>query len=99
MQRHAFGIIGIIFLTVWAYSSLQAEQVQSGSFVAAMAIRVGLVLVALWWAYPELSRVPRWMYGVLLAGMVIIMIQPRMLVLVVPAVIAIWLLRPRSESR
>lgn len=61
-------------------------------------IKVGLVSLAACIAYRDVERVPVWMLGALLLSVAIIAWRPRMVVIVVPALLALWFLRPRPEK-
>jgi len=91
MQRHAFGILALIFFATSAYLGIWLQDDVEPWFYSIL-LRVGIVLAALWLAYPELLRIPRWMYGVLAVAVSVVMIQPRFIVIVAPMVIFIWLL-------
>lgn len=95
MRRHAFGIFALIFVIAGVYFALQPPRETTQWFYGVL-LRVGLVLGALWLAYPELSRVPPWLFGVLAVAIGIVMVRPRLIIIVAPAVVAIWILRPRK---
>jgi len=98
MQRHAFGILALISLaTGLYYQCLDAEGFHQ--LIEGVTIRIGLVLGALWLAYPDLKKVPRWFYPVLLTAVAIVIIRPKLIVLVAPTVIAIWILTPRKSTK
>ena len=91
MQRHAFGTLALLFLvTGLYYQFFDAEKIHP--LIIGATIRIGCVLGALWLAYPDLKNVPRWFYPVLLTAVAIVMICPKLIILVAPTVIAIWIL-------
>ncbi len=60
-------------------------------------LRPALVLGLLWLAMPQLREVPRWvMIAVAIAALVVLW-RPKLLWLAVPAVFAVWILRPRRS--
>ena len=97
MRRHGFGIAAILFLIVgclyWWRTPIGVE-----TWVQGATVRIGLVLAAIWLAYPELKKIPGWLCAVLLVALAVVAIRPRLIVVVVPAVIAIWILRPRRPK-
>ena len=63
--------------------------------IEAACWRMGTLLTVLWLAYEELRRLPRWLFGVLLATAVIAAIKPKTLLLAVPIIVGLAILRPR----
>ncbi len=61
----------------------------SGTFATAAMGRIGLVLVALWLAWPSLRRPARWLPpGMAVAGVITLAVlaaQPKLMVVVIPA--------------
>ncbi len=93
MQRHAFGILALMFFAASAYLYLGLwPPYDVEPFYYSILQRVGIVLAALWLAYPELLRIPPWMYGMLAVAASVVMIQPRLIIIVAPMVVFIWLL-------
>ena len=91
MQRLAFGILALMFFAASAYLGIWASD-DVEPFYYSILLRVGIVLAALWLAYPELLRIPPWMYGMLAVAVSAVMIQPRLIIIVAPMVVFIWLL-------
>ena len=70
-------------VTIWGH------QDGSSKFAAAATGRIGLVLVALWLAWPSLRRPAAWLPpGVAVAGVVVLAVlaaQPRLIFVAIPA--------------
>jgi hypothetical protein len=110
VRRHGFGIFGLLFLgalgvIVFGYGLSDETQ-----FVASICMRVGLVLCAIWLAYPQLEkitqRVPPWMLGCILLGMLVVVVRPRMILYLAPVLAAIavlqfvgWLFKPLPQPK
>ena len=106
MRRHALGIIGCLFI-VAAIVLLAKFGIDRSteSTLASICLRAGLVLTALWLAFPQLlslvTRFPPWMIGSLVIGLGALVWRPRSIVVVGPLLGAIaviqfvgWLFKP-----
>ncbi|MCO6456548.1 MAG: hypothetical protein J5I93_14720 [Pirellulaceae bacterium] len=103
MKRLLLGILALLLVLTWLVLYLQAEPSNWSSTVASACLRAGLVLGALWLAFPQvlqiLSRLPVWMMGCLGVGLLAMIRWPKSAVVVVPAMIALWVLRPRPANK
>lgn len=70
---------------------------ESPAFAASM-LRIGCVLGAIWLAYPELSRLPRWLVPLLIGVAVAIAVKPKLALFLVPLVLAVLILRPKGKK-
>ena len=77
MQRHGFGVFGLLFLAAYLalllrFGTGDAEM----SIITGICLRVGAVLCAIWLAYPQLvqisQRVPPWLIGCILLGALVV---------------------------
>ena len=97
----ALGCVAIGLLVVGG--ALQVAAVSSGTAAMPMAsatcLRMGIVLFALWLAYDDLRRIPRWLLVGLLVVIGMAVWQPRLLVAVIPILLAVAALRPRLSDR
>ncbi len=86
MRRHALGIVALLFLIGWAGLLAFAPETSANQLVAGSAMRIGLVLGALWLALPQLiqikAKVPGWLLGSLAAAGLIIAVRPSLAVYV-----------------
>ncbi|MEX0937292.1 MAG: hypothetical protein WDZ59_05475 [Pirellulales bacterium] len=100
MHRTTVGITAAVLLStaavlaVWQPTGWDGHQP-----MLAACLRVGLVLGALWLAHPQLSRMPSWLFGVAVALAVVVALRPKLIVLVVPLAIILWLVKPRASRR
>jgi len=67
----------------------------------ALLLRVGILLALIWFAWPDLVRIPWWLVGggLLAAFIVVIAGGWPALLIAIPSVIAFWLLVPRVFGR
>jgi len=83
-RGHAVGIIAAALLIV----GIALFVANSAYGLMSFCIRVGLVLGALWLALPQLmgvvKRFPPWMIGTSLVAIAIVIVQPRMLIYLIP---------------
>ena len=99
MRRHAIGMIsitlllGAVWFLIWPPDGAAAQQLETA------CRRVGLLMGALWLAYPQLYRLPNWLWTALPVLVVILAFRPRWLLLAVPLIIVLAILKPRLGAR
>ena len=80
----AIGLLLIYGIVTWRF-----EQDGWAKFVAAATGRIGLVMAALWLAWPSLRRPARWLppgFAILgVVALVVLAAQPRLIVVAIPA--------------
>ncbi len=100
MRRHAIGAIALLlFAGAMAFVIWEPRAVGWQVQFQAACWRVGAGMAVLWIAYPDLQRMPPWVWAVLLAAMVVIAAKPRAAMLIVPLIIILAVLRPRFGQR
>jgi len=91
VRRHLLGLIALasfmLAVIVNWYPPLAPYQA-AGS----MGLRIGLVLGALWLAWPELHRLPRWIWYVLPIGLVLLIYARPILVFLIPTFVVATML-------
>jgi hypothetical protein len=100
MRRHILGILaillllgGVVFL-IWPPGEGEVQiQLESACW------RIGACLAALWLAYPDLLRVPRWFWLTLPVLIVILAKWPRLFLLLIPVLILYAIFRPLLVHR
>lgn len=99
MRRHAIGIISIVLLLgavwflIWPASSAATLQLETA------CRRVGVLMAVLWLAYPQVHRMPSWLWTTVPVLVLILAIRPRWLLLAVPLIIVLAILKPRIGAR
>jgi hypothetical protein len=92
-RRIALGIVAAILLVTSALMTFWPGQSGTASFAASASGRIGLVLAALWLAWPSLQRPASWLPpGIVVLcvlALAVIAAQPRLVVVAVPAVAAL----------
>ncbi len=87
-------LVMAIALLSGSFASWWYADWESGNFAAAAMGRIGLVLAALWLAWPSLRRPAQWLPpGMAVAGVLALAIlaaQPRLIVVAIPAFIALF---------
>ena len=95
MNRTLLGILAVCCFL----SGVAMVTAGHGGEVAGALIKVGAVLGALWLALPSisgiLSRTPKWMLTAGAIGIVICVVQPKLLLLMVPLLAVLWFLSNR----
>jgi hypothetical protein len=96
MHRPTLGWIAIALLAASVALTLTGSE---STFLRDGSARAGVVLGLVWLALPQLSGLPRSsLWGIAIAGAVVVW-RPKLLLLVVPALVVMWLLRPRRRGR
>jgi hypothetical protein len=90
MQRRILGTAAILFLLAaaalwWWRPGMDVELAFFG--------RMGAVLVAAWLAYDDVQRLPGWLLLVLPVVLIVVVRWPRLLVLLIPALVLWAILR------
>jgi hypothetical protein len=99
MHRHLIGILGLVLLlgvlTTWNW---EPEGAWAAS-VKSACWRLGPLLVMLWFALPELERMPRWLWMPVGAAFVLVALRPRLALVLIPLIALLAVLRPRFGRR
>jgi len=95
MRRHLIGILGIVLsLGAAAFWIWQPTEAWSQQLHAACQ-RMGPMLIILWVAYKEVSRLPAWLLGTFPVLLILLAVKPRLFLFLIPLVIALAILQPR----
>ena len=82
-------VLAIGLLLIYVFVSWRYEQSGSAKFAAAATGRIGLVMAALWLAWPSLQRPAKWLPpGIAVLGVVMLAVlaaQPRLIIVAIPA--------------
>jgi hypothetical protein len=83
VRRH---ILGFSALACFAWAAILGccPALVSYQAAGAMGLRFGLVLGAFWLAWPELHRLPRWLWYVLPIGLLLLLYARGILVFLLP---------------
>ena len=96
VRRVLVGVIALCLIGVWAIATFGLEQSGGSSFAAMASGRIGLVMSALWFAWPSLRRPANWLppgIAVLcVVALAVIAAQPRLVIVAVPALGVLLLL-------
>ena len=91
MHRPTIGLIAVVLLAIGFFTREQPEGTVSGA-----CLRIGLIMVLLWFAHPQVKNVPRWLVAFGVASLFVVMRWPKLLVFAVPLFALLWFLRPRD---
>lgn len=82
-------VLGVILLVISVLTTFWPTAGGSGRFAASAFGRIGLVMIALWLAWPSLRKPAAWLPpGVAVMGVVALAVlaaQPRLIVVAIPA--------------
>lgn len=100
LRRHIMGVAGVVLLLVGVCLWIWPPESASGTFWHGSSVKSGLVLLAAWLAFPQLQRVPPWLFNVGIGLALLIAVRPRIAIVLtrvawvfVPILGAIWILR------
>jgi hypothetical protein len=97
-RRPLVGLSALLLLAIGAALYILRPTFIDGNAIPAICIRVGLLLAVLWLAIPDLGKIPRWLWMNILLTAVVVAWRPPAALLVVPALFASWLLRPKRPA-
>jgi len=99
MRRHATGVIALVLLglAAWFFASPPTGPV--GQELQAAVARIAVGMAVIWLAYDQIKRVPPWILWTLPVFVIVLAFRPRYLLILVPLVIVLAILRPRSRPR
>ncbi|WP_235033228.1 hypothetical protein [Rubripirellula obstinata] len=90
MRRRLVLVISVVLLIVSAFVSWQFGNDSTARFAASASGRIGLVMAALWLAWPSLKRPAAWLPPGIAVGLVValavVAAQPRLIIVAVPAI-------------
>jgi hypothetical protein len=106
LRRHLLGLIGLALLSVGVYFSIWPPQHAQSEFLQGSCTKAGLVLLAVWLAFPQLDQVPGWLLASGTLTLIVIAARPQILLVVLrylvilgPLFALLWILRPKTWSR
>jgi hypothetical protein len=98
--RTKIGCIGVALLAVAGYFHwFPPESLSNTDAFVSAGLRVGLVMLVLWVAYPELIKLPTWISLATLVATPIIAWRPRAALVIIPILILVWILYPRAKNK
>jgi hypothetical protein len=104
-RRHLLGACGLVFLLLGMYFYLWPVRSASSDFFQGVGVKTGLVLLAVWLAFPQLDRMPGWIFVALLGTLLALVLRPRIVAallrystVLIPILIVIWILRRLSPN-
>jgi len=95
-RRIVVGLLAVVLLVASAMTTFWLGQAGATNFAAAASGRIGLVLAALWLAWPSLHRPASWLPPgipvLCVIALAAIAAQPRLIVVAIPAIGILMLL-------
>jgi hypothetical protein len=98
MRHLATGIIALLLLVGSGLLFLLRPEWDESLAFASSSLRIGLVLGAIWLAYPELIRLPKWLIPLLIGAAVTVAFRPKSALFLVPIVLVVLILRPKRKA-
>lgn len=97
-KRTQIGIVSLVCLvtagSMWLFGG------DDGNLIAAQAamVKVGLVLGAVWLAFPQLAMLPVWLATFGVGTVLAVLLFKKAAIFLIPLLVIIWLLRPRPPK-
>ena len=111
IRRHILGLLGIAFLlSGLGLLLVKGASDNQWSMFASICVRVGLLLAAIWLAFPQVvglaKRFPPWLMAAVAISGLVIAARPRMIFYAGPVIAAIaflqfvgWLFKPLPQRK
>jgi hypothetical protein len=93
-MRPAIGLIAILLLVIGGV--LLVFDLGDGQQIGGPCLRVGILMSLVWMSEPQLRRLPRWLPIAVIALAVVLALRPKLFLVSLVIVVALWLLRPRG---
>ena len=104
VRRHLVGVFGLVFVTVGIYFFIWPPESGATEFLQGSCIKAGIVLLLTWLAFPQLDRLPVWLFASTVGALLAVAVRPRVVlallrygIVFLPILIAIWVLRPKRR--
>ncbi len=93
MRAKAGWITVVLWLGTLVALAYGGDELTLGAF-----LRTAVVMTLLYLAWPQLERLPRWLYFSVPAAGLIAAFQPRLLILLVPPLLLYGFIRPKPKK-
>lgn len=95
-RRHAIGLIALVLLATGGILHWRTNG-SSGAMhdLRAACLRIGPLMAAIWLAYPQLRRVPVWLWYTLPVVVLALALRPKWLLVLVPLIAVVAIFMPR----
>ncbi len=99
MRRHLIGVLAILLVAGAVYFWITPPVGAAAKQMEAACWRVGTLCTVLWAAFPQVHRLPGWIWAVSVAALLAVAVKPRLALAIVPVIIALAILRPRIGKK
>jgi hypothetical protein len=98
-RRRIIGILSLVLLTGAVILVIRGGEGTQYTTLLAACVRLGIMSGAVWLAFPQLTRIPRWIAALGLVTFVLGAINPRTLPITVPLFFLVIVMRPKGPSK
>jgi hypothetical protein len=98
-KRTAIGLLALVLLAVGIALTIRGATGAGAVECQASSLRLGVLCCLIWLAYPELIKLPGWLFPALACAGLAAYRWPRLFALVPLIAAAGWLLQPRGKRR
>ncbi|RCS55954.1 hypothetical protein DTL42_00760 [Bremerella cremea] len=98
LLRNQIGIVALVMLVaaagIWLFHGDDSAYLP----IQGSLLKVGLVLGAVWLAFPQLSKLPIWLATFAVGSVLVVVLFKKAAIVVIPLLVVVWLLRPRPPK-
>ena len=98
-KRTQFGLLSLVLLTAAGVLWLMGIETTDYAPILSPLMRLGLVLGAVWIAWPQITKLPIWLATVGIVTVVAFLIFKKAALVLIPLLVLIYFLRPRPPKR
>lgn len=99
MHRPTVGIVAVVLLVAGAVGQFWAPTGRGYEGLSAGCWRVGVVLLLVWLALPQLRKIKnKFLFGATLVSIMVVAVRPRLLPFAAVALLILAILRPRERN-
>jgi len=99
IRRHLIGLLGILLLCSGLVLTLARPSWEGMESFRAAALRLGPFLVVIWLGFPQLQRLPSWLFWTFPVLLLVLAFRPRWFLVLLPLLLALVIINPyRSRS-
>jgi len=99
MRRHAVAAIAVVLLAVGVILMFQGEVRPLVAEVRAAFLRIGGVMAVVWLGYPQIVRIPLWVWLTIPPLVILLMRRPLWIVYLLPVILVVAALKPRPDPK
>ncbi|MEZ6118659.1 MAG: hypothetical protein R3C28_19125 [Pirellulaceae bacterium] len=105
VRRMLLGASGLVLTGIGSLAWFGDAHAEDLVMIYSSCLRIGLLLLALWLAFPQVTKLSVWKFGVTVGVLLVLAVRPRFLLTIIPIVISvtplmilIWMFRTAKNT-